>query len=253
MLIDTHAHLNIEPFCTDPEPFIERAQNAGVRCILVPGIDIRTSEIAIGLAERFEGLYAAVGIHPQDSAAAPEDYLKILEGLSAHPKVLAVGEVGLDYYRDYAPRETQRRIFREQIAFARDRKLPLIVHNREADADTFALLDTAEYFNAQFHCYGSDAAYAQKVLERGARISFTGVVTFSQKARAVLKTLPPEKLMLETDCPWMAPVPYRGKQNEPAYVCEVAKAFAEVLDIPFSKIVEISGKNALDFFRIPPL
>lgn len=253
MLIDTHAHLNIEPFYPDPEPYIERARKAGVLRILVPGIDIRTSEAAIRLAQRFEGVYAAVGIHPQDSAAAPKDYLKVLEELTAHPKVLAIGEVGLDYYRDYAPCETQLRIFREQITFARDRKLPLIVHNREADADTFALLDAADYFHAQFHCYASDADYAKKVLERGARISFTGAVSFSQKARAVLKTLPPDKLMIETDCPWMAPLPYRGKTNEPAYIREVAQAFAQVLNMSFETFATISSRNAEAFFHFPPV
>ncbi|MBW6458304.1 MAG: TatD family hydrolase, partial [FCB group bacterium] len=230
MYIDTHAHLNLEPFCKDPEPYIERAVRAGVRRIIVPGIDLQTSEKAIELADMFEPVYAAVGIHPQDSGKAEKGYLKHIESFLQHPKVLAIGEVGMDHFRDYAPRDRQLRVFREQAELARAYDRPLIVHNRAADEDTFSVLDETDHFRAQFHCYGSDAAFASRVLERGAYISFTGVITFSAKAAEILKGIPLDRVMTETDCPWMAPVPYRGKQNEPAYVVEVLRAYARIYD-----------------------
>ena len=253
MYIDTHAHLNLDPFRKDPEPYIERAVHAGVRCILVPGIDLKTSEKAIALAEMFEIVYAAVGIHPQDSTKVQKGYIKHIESFLQHPKVVAVGEVGMDHFRDYAPRDTQLRVFREQAELAKALNYPMIVHNRAADDDTFSVLDETDHFNVQFHCYGSDTAYAQKILERGAYISFTGVITFSAEARDILKDIPMDRVMTETDCPWMAPVPYRGKQNEPAYVVEVLRTYAKVYDKTPEATAETVLQNAEKFFNLPPL
>ena len=250
MFTDTHAHLNIDPFYKDVEPYIDRAKAAGVTRIIVPGIDIKTSERAIRLAEKYDGIYAAAGIHPHDSVDAPADHLKILEGFLSHPKVIAMGEVGLDYFRDYAPEDIQKRTFEGQVELAKDKQFPLIVHNRAADDDTFAILEKHQYFNAQFHCYGSDEAYAKKVLEKGALISFTGVVTFAKQVKELVKTLPLDKLLIETDCPWMAPVPHRGKQNEPAYVVEVAKTYGHIFGLPLDEVARITTKTAIDFFRI---
>jgi TatD DNase family protein len=248
---DTHAHLNMDPFVADPEPYIARAADAGVRCILIPGIDLASSKAAIRLAETYPDLYAAAGLHPQDCASAGEHYLQELEMLLQHPKVMAVGEIGLDYYRDYAPRELQKKVFCEQIRLARKWQMPMIIHNREADEDSFACLRREGYFRAQFHCYGSDAAFAEKVLAEGALISFTGVVTFSKKARSVLRNIPLERVMIETDCPWMAPVPHRGKTNEPAYVPEVASAYAEVYQESLENIAALTTATAKNFFNIP--
>lgn len=250
MYFDTHAHLNMEPFLKDPEFWIDRARAAGVNQILVPGINIRSSESAIRLAERFDGIYAAAGIHPQDCLSAPKDYILILESLLQHPKVLALGEIGLDYYRDYASREDQLSVFREQIALAAAANKPMIVHNRKADNDTFACLKKQEYFNAQFHCYGSDADFAKKILAEGAVISFTGVVSFSKKAREIAAVIPPEKLMIETDSPFMAPVPHRGKNNEPAYVVEVARVYGEIFEKSPEEIAALTRKTAESFFRL---
>lgn len=250
MYFDTHAHLNMDPFIKDPEPWIDRAKAAGVHQILVPGIDIKSSENAIKLAERFEGVYAAAGIHPQDCLSAPKDYIHILESMIQHPKVLALGEIGLDYYRDYAPHQEQLRVFNEQIALAAEEDKPIIVHNRLADDDTFACLKKQNYFRAQFHCYGADAAYAEKILDEGALISFTGVLSFSQKAREIAAAIPLEKLMIETDSPYMAPVPHRGKTNEPAFVVEVARVYGEIFEKSRHEIAEITRKTAESFFRI---
>jgi TatD DNase family protein len=202
------------------------------------------------LADRFDGVYAAVGVHPHDCVDAPGNYLSILDNMLTHPKVVAVGEIGLDYFRDYAPEDDQKRTFREQVELAKDKHYPMIVHNRSADDDTFNILEQADYFNAQFHCYGSDEAYAKKVLEQGALISFTGVVTFAKTVKELLKTLPLEKLMIETDCPWMAPVPHRGKQNEPAYVVEVAKTYGHIFGMSLEEIGKITTNTAKEFFKI---
>ena len=250
MFTDTHAHLNIDPFYKDAGSYIERAHDAGVTRIIVPAIDIKTSEKAIDLAERYDGVYAAVGVHPHDSVEAPKDYLKIIEQLLGHPKVVAMGEIGLDYFRDYAPEDIQKRTFLEQVELAKDKHYPMIIHNRTADADTYEILETIDYFHAQFHCYGSDEAYARKILDRGALISFTGVVTFSKKVKELLETLPLDKLMIETDCPWMAPVPYRGKQNEPAYVVEVAKTYGHIFGLPLNEIARMTTNTACRFFNL---
>jgi len=250
MFTDTHAHLNLDPFYQDVQPYIDRALDAGVTRIIVPSIDLVTSERAIALADKYEHIYAAVGVHPHDSTEAEEEYLKILEDMLKHPKVCAVGEIGLDYFRDYAPEDVQKRIFNEQIALAKEKQYPMIIHNRSADEDTFGNLDQAGYFNAQFHCYGSDAYFAKKILVKGALISFTGVATFAKKVKELIATLPLNKLMIETDCPWMAPVPYRGKQNEPAYVVEVAKTYGHIFNLPLEKIGKITTGTAKEFFNI---
>lgn len=250
MFTDTHAHLNLDPFYQDIQPYIDRALDAGVTRIIVPSIDLITSERAISLADKFDNIFAAVGIHPHDSTDASHEHLNVLEEMLKHPKVCAIGEIGLDYFRDYAPEDIQKRIFRGQIELAKDKGYPIIVHNRAADADTYAILEEADYFNAQFHCYGSDEAFAQKVLAKGALISFTGVVTFSKKVKELVKTLPLKKLMIETDCPWMAPVPRRGKQNEPAYVVEVARAYSEIFQKSIEEIATITSNTATNFFRL---
>ncbi len=250
MFTDTHAHLNLDPFYEDVQPYIDRALEAGVTRIIVPSVDLISSERAISLADRYDQVFAAVGIHPHDSTDASNEHLHVLEDMLKHPKVCAVGEIGLDYFRDYAPEDIQKRIFRGQIELAKDKGYPMIIHNRTADADTYAILEETDYFNAQFHCYGSDEAFAQKVLKKGSLISFTGVVTFAKKVKELVETLPLDKLMIETDCPWMAPIPHRGKQNEPAYVVEVARAYSEIFQRPIEEIAKITTNTANIFFRL---
>lgn len=251
MFIDTHAHLNLDPFCDDPAPYIERAVQAGVTRIIVPSIDIESSERAIALAEKYDNVYAATGIHPHESTKAPESYLRVIEEFLLHPKVCALGEIGMDHYREYAPRDVQLRILREQAELAGDKNIPMIIHNRSADTDTFSVLNSLGNFYAQFHCFGSDEEFAKKVIDKGALISFTGVVTFSQKVRVLAGKLPLEKLMTETDCPWMAPVPYRGRQNEPAYVVEIARTYADIFGKDLAFIAQKTRRTAEKFFNLP--
>ncbi len=250
MFIDTHAHLNLDPFYDDPGPYIDRALQAGVTRMIVPSIDIESSERAVALAEKYGPVFAAAGIHPHESAKAPKDYLRIIEAFLSHPKVCALGEIGMDHYRDYAPRHAQLKVFREQLELAGHKDMPVIIHNRAADEDTLSVMETAGNFHAQFHCFGSDREFAGKVLSEGALISFTGVITFSGKAKALAGKLPPEKLMTETDCPWMAPVPYRGRTNEPAYVVEVARAYAEIFGKDIASVAAMTRRTAETFFRL---
>ncbi|MDZ7822068.1 MAG: TatD family hydrolase [Candidatus Marinimicrobia bacterium] len=253
MFIDTHAHLNLDPFYDDPGPYIDRALQAGVTRMIVPSIDIESSERAVALAEKFSPVFAAAGIHPHESAKAPKDYLRIIEAFLSHPKVCALGEIGMDHYRDDTPRDVQLRILREQAELAGEKDIPMIIHNRSADADTFSVLKTVGNFHAQFHCFGSGEEFAKKVINKGALISFTGVVTFSKKVRVLAGKLPLEKLMTETDCPWMAPVPYRGKQNEPAYVVEIARSYAEIFGKDIEFVAQRTRRTAEKFFKLPVL
>lgn len=250
MYFDTHAHLNFEPFILNPQEYINRAREAGVSRMIIPSTDLASSEKAIALADRFDGVYAAVGIHPQDSAGMKEGDLAVLEEMLKHPKAVAVGEIGMDFYREHAPADVQERAFKAQVELARSLNYPMIVHNREADDATWRILSECRYYRAQFHCFGSDVEMAQKVIQAGGLISFTGVLTFSKKARAVAAELPLESLMIETDCPWMAPVPHRGKTNEPSFVVETAAKLGEVFGRSAEEIAKITTDTAIEFFKI---
>ena len=248
-LIDTHAHLNFSPFYENPEPYLERAHNNGVRAVIVPGVDIPSSEKALRLADRFSMVYAAAGIHPEDSLKAPDDYMKQLEAFYQHDKCVAVGEIGVDFYRDYAPPDVQERFFREQTELAKSLGLPMIIHNRQADNVILSVLDKAGYFKGQCHCYTGKAPFALKCIDKGLLISFTGIVTFSKEIAATASALPLQSLMIETDSPFMAPVPFRGKTNEPSFVMKVAEKYAEIFNISVDEVARISTGNALNLFH----
>ncbi len=250
MLTDTHAHLNFDPFYQDCDPYIDRARESGVGTIIVPGIDIASSEKAILLADRYPEVYAAVGIHPHDCADKPDDYLRILEELARHPKVVAIGEIGMDFFRDYAPADLQMSTFRDQIALASDLDLPMIVHGRQADDAVREALDAGKYFRLQAHCYTGSLSFAQELLDRGALISFTNVITFAADVAAIAAALPLDRLMLETDSPFMAPKPWRGKTCEPFMVKEVARKYSELFQTPFEDVARICAESAHRFFGL---
>lgn len=247
-LIDTHAHLNFSPFIENPEPYLERAYLNGIRAVIVPGVDIPSSEKAIRLADRFPMIYAAAGIHPEDSLNVPDNYIKELEVFYQHDKCVAVGEIGVDFYRDYAPANVQEGIFREQADLAKSLGLPMIIHNRQADTTILSVLDNVGYYNGQCHCYTGEASFAMKCIEKGLLISFTGIVTFSKKIAATVSALPLQSLMIETDSPFMAPVPFRGKTNEPSFVVKVAETYAELFKVPFDEVARICTGNAQNLF-----
>lgn len=252
-LIDTHTHLDFQQYDADRELVIERAKDAQVKALLCVGIDLPTSRQAIAIAEHHPNLFASVGVHPHDACTVTGENLEQLRELVQHPKVVALGEVGLDYYRKLSPLDTQRRIFRVFLDWAKQTDLPLIIHTREADEDIITILRERARtgWRGVFHCFSGDQRMADKVLELGFLISFTGSITFQNSRSAeVVKHVPIEKLMVETDSPFMAPVPHRGKRNEPALVNYVAQKMAELKGLPYDEVARITSQNAIDLFGL---
>ncbi len=255
-LIDTHAHLDFNQFDADRDMVLYRAEENGVRQIITIGIDLATSRKSIELAEKYPMVHAAVGIHPHDVAKAGPDDLDEIKALLQHPKVVALGEVGLDFYYHYSPEEVQRKYLKIFLEWSLADNRPLIIHTRDADAAILSILRERSRagWRGVFHCFSGDALMAEKVLEMGFHISFTGNITFKNSTSvAVMREVPLERLMVETDCPFMAPVPHRGKRNEPAYVQLVAQKIAEVKGCSFTAVAEQTTANARELFGLPEL
>jgi TatD DNase family protein len=254
MLFDTHVHLNADQFNEDRDAVIQRAEEAGVQYMVVVGFDRKTIPLAIEIAESYENIYAAVGWHPVDAIDMTEDDLKWIEELSDHPKVVAIGEMGLDYHWDKSPHDVQKEVFRKQIALAKKVNLPIIIHNREATEDIVAILreEEAKEVGGIMHCFSSTPEIAQECLDMNFYISLGGPVTFknAKEPKEVAKVVPMERLLIETDCPFLAPHPYRGKRNEPAYVKLIAEKIAELKEIPLDELAKRTTENAKELFRI---
>ncbi|MFC4737758.1 TatD family hydrolase [Bacillus daqingensis] len=254
MLIDTHVHLNADQFADDVDDVIRRAQEAGIDKMIVVGFDTKTINLAMELIETYPFLYAAVGWHPVDAVDFDDDKLAWLEELTRHPKVVAVGETGLDYYWDKSPHDVQKEAFRKQIALAKKMKLPLIIHDREAHEDITAILREEEAAEAGgiMHCFQGDEEMAKACLDMNFYISFGGPVTFknAKLPKEVAKIVPDDRLLIETDAPYLAPHPYRGKRNEPAYVRLVAEQLAELRGITYEELAAQTTKNAETLFRL---
>ena len=251
MYVDTHAHLYFDQFDDDREAVLSRAGDAGVDRIINIGINIETSLQSIAYADKYQMVYASAGVHPHDAEDAPQDYLTKIEEMIAHPKVVAIGEIGLDYYRDYSPRTIQLDTLRRQLDLAIAHDMPVIVHTRAAWKDIYSIFE-GEYCNrlrGVFHCFSGEVEDMKRVLDLGFYISFTGVVTFKNaSAIDVAAKVPVDRLMLETDCPFMAPVPYRGKRSEPAHVPHIAKKIAEVRGMGVEELGERTTQNAETLF-----
>lgn len=254
MLFDTHAHLNAEQFDEDLEEVVLRAQQAGVSNMVIVGFDRPTIEKAIALVERYDFMYASVGWHPVDAIDMTDEDLAWIEELAAHPKVVALGEMGLDYYWDKSPKEIQKEVLRKQIRLAKKVKLPIIIHNREATADLIEILkeEGAEEVGGIMHCFSGSAQTAKECIELNFAISLGGPVTFknAKKPKEVAAEIPLEKLLIETDSPYLTPHPFRGKRNEPSYVKLVAEQIAEIKGISLEEVAEATAKNAKDLFGI---
>jgi TatD DNase family protein len=254
MLFDTHAHLNADQFEEDVEEVIQRAQAEGVSNIVVVGFDEKTIKGALKLAEDYEFIYAAVGWHPVDAIDMTAEHLLWIEQLASHPKVVALGEMGLDYYWDKSPKDVQKEVFRKQIQLAKKVKLPIIIHNRDAHEDIVKILkeENASEVGGIMHCFGSSLEIAKQCIEMNFYISFGGPVTFknAKRPKEVAKELPIDRLLIETDCPYLAPHPYRGKRNEPSYVKLVAEAIAELKDMTYEDVVLATTENAKKLFAI---
>jgi TatD DNase family protein len=260
---DTHTHLDYQDYANDLPEVIERAGAAGIAKIISIGTDLDSSRRAIKLTERFAGVFAAVGWHPSNAHAAPDDIRPALRELLKHPKVVAIGEIGLDYHRlpggkpggstaDAARyKAKQAGIFQQQLEIAAEAGLNCVIHQRDAFDDTLAQLKPfAGRIRGVFHCFGESADRMRRVLETGALVSFTGIVTFKngQNVRDTVAATPLDQLMLETDCPYLAPVPYRGKRCEPAYVKEISEVVAQVKGCPPEELSAATCKTAAKFF-----
>lgn len=254
MLFDTHVHLNVEQFDEDVEEVIERAKTAGVEWMNVIGFDRPTIKRAIELAENYEFIYATVGWHPVDAIDMTEEDLSWIEELASHPKVVALGEMGLDYHWDKSPADIQKEVFRKQIRLAQKVNLPIVIHDREAHEDVVAVLqeEEVEKTGGIMHCFGGDAEMAAKCLEMNFYISFGGPVTFknAKLPKEVAAGIPMDRILIETDCPFLAPHPYRGKRNEPSYVTLIADKIAEIKGMDPEAFYAQTTDNARRLFRL---
>jgi TatD DNase family protein len=262
--VDTHCHLDAQYFPEGPDAAMARAEAKGVTGFVVVGVghDLAPARAAVALAERRARTFAAVGIHPHDAVTYTPDARHELALLAAKPSVVAVGEIGLDYHYDHSPREVQRAAFAALIGLAREANKPIVVHTREAPADTLAILESegAREVGGVIHCFSEDKAFAERALDLGFYVSFSGIVTFKKSVaiQEVAAWAPLDRILVETDSPYLAPVPYRGKPCEPAYVLETAKRAAELRGMPVEALAEATTANAERLFRrsfgarIPP-
>lgn len=255
MLIDTHAHLDSSGFDNDRELVLQRAREAGVERILNVGFNRETIPSTISLAEAHDWIYAIVGWHPVDSIDMKDQDLDWIRELSHHPKVVAIGEIGLDYHWDTSPKDVQHRVFREQIKLAKEVNKPIVIHNRDAHEDIVRILkeEGADEVGGVMHCFSGSWETAQLCLDMNFYISFGGPVTFknARVPKEVMKRVPIDRLLIETDAPYLAPHPYRGKRNESAYVRLVAEEAAAIKGLKLEEISKITTANAERCFRLP--
>jgi len=252
MLVDSHCHLDFPDFAEERAAIVQRAVAAGVERMVTISTRVKKFPQVIEIAESFDEVYCSVGTHPHNAAEEPDVTAEELVSFSAHPKVVAIGEAGLDYHYDYAPRDAQAKSFRVHIDAARRTGLPLVIHARSADDDVAAILreETAKgAFPFILHCFSSGPALAAAGVELGGYISFSGILTFrnSEEIRQIARTVPRERLLVETDAPYLAPVPHRGKRNEPSYVVQTARVLAETIGVDEAAIASITTDN---FFRL---
>ncbi|MCM3389839.1 TatD family hydrolase [Ureibacillus chungkukjangi] len=254
MFIDTHVHLNADQYDEDLQQVIERALEAKVEKMVVVGFDRKTIERAMKLAADYEFIYAVIGWHPVDAIDCTPEDLEWIEQLATHPKVVGIGETGLDYYWDKSPKEVQQELFRKQIHLAQKLKLPIIIHNREATGDVVKILheENAASVGGVMHCFSGSVETARECIDMNFMISLGGPVTFknARMPKEVAKEIPLEYLMIETDAPYLAPHPYRGKRNEPSYVPLVAEEIARQKELSIDEVAQATTSNAIKFFNL---
>ena len=258
MLIDTHAHLTMEQY-TDLDEVIKRASENGVLKIINASFDIASSEKGAELSGKYENLFFAAGIHPHHAETADEEGMKKIRALAACPKAVAIGETGLDHYENPVPKEVQRRAFEAHLSLAAELGLPVILHGRDAGEEMLDVIkatglrpETKGGLKGVFHCFSEDEDYARKVFDLGFLVSFTAIITFknASKMREVVKYVPLDRMMLETDCPYLAPQIFRGSRNEPSYVRFVAEKLAEIKGIPVAEVEKATTANAEGLFKL---
>jgi TatD DNase family protein len=257
MLIDTHCHLDFPDFEAERDEIVARAHAAGVKQMITISTRVRKFPTILAIAESYPSVFCSVGTHPHNADEELDIPVSELITLSRHPRVVAIGEAGLDYYYDNAPRDAQATGLRNHIAAARETGLPLVIHSRSADEDMAAIL-TEETGKGAFpfllHCFSSGPELARVGVELGGYVSFSGILTFpkSEELREIAKTVPPERMLVETDAPYLAPKPFRGKRNEPAYVAHTAAVLAETLGITVDEVARITTENAFRIFSKMP-
>ncbi|MFC3772402.1 TatD family hydrolase [Paenibacillus sp. GCM10012303] len=255
MLTDTHTHMNASQFDEDRDQVIERAREQGVSRMINIGFNRETIPTSLELTERYDFIYTAVGWHPTDALDMKPEDLDWIEQLCSRDKVVAIGEIGLDYYWDTSPKEVQHRVFREQIRLARKLGMPIVIHNRDAHHDVVQLLreEKAEDVGGVMHCFSGSWETAKLCLDMNFYISFGGPITYknAKQPKEVLAQVPLDRLLVETDAPYLTPHPFRGKRNETGYVKLVAEAAADILGISFEELARITSENATRLFRLP--
>lgn len=255
MLIDSHAHIHFKDFEGKVDELLARARDAGVSVIVNVGTDLASSREVVALAEKYSQIFAVVGVHPHDVAKMAASDLEALADLAKHPKVVAIGEVGLDYYYEHSPREIQQSRLRDFIRLARQSGKPLVIHCRDAFNDCFPIFDSEDAWSVGgvFHCYAGDAKTAAYIASKGFYVSFSGIVTFKKATdlQEAARVVSSNKILVETDCPFLAPEPHRGRKNEPAYVKLVAEKVAQLRGISLSEISQATTENVFELFRLP--
>ncbi|PKN36141.1 MAG: hydrolase TatD [Deltaproteobacteria bacterium HGW-Deltaproteobacteria-19] len=254
MLIDSHAHLEMRDFDPDREEVVRRAVENGITVMVTVGTNLRDCRKAVAIAAKFREVYAAIGIHPHDASGIDVETYRMIRKLAAEPKVVAYGEIGLDFFRNRSPREVQLRRFAEQLDLAAELNLPVIIHDREAHRET---LKTLRSWTGKkpviIHCFSGDAVMMEECVSRGYYISIAGPVTYpkNDKLAEVVRLTPLERLLVETDCPYLTPQAHRGKRNEPAHVLYTARRVAEIRGLSLEEVAEATSRNARQVFNIP--
>ncbi|WP_456431560.1 TatD family hydrolase [Thermosulfuriphilus sp.] len=250
--VDTHAHLNLPEFKDDLPETIKRAKEAGVTKIINVGIDLKTSQRAIELANQYPGLWATAGFHPHEAHRLSQEDLESLSDLLMSEKVVALGEIGLDYAKERSPKNIQQQALGQQLDLAQRLGLPVVIHDREAHEDLLGIIREIGWWRGVFHCFAGNRKIARSVLDLGFYISITGIVTFpkADNIRDIVAYCPLDRLLIETDCPFLAPVPHRGRRNEPAYVVQVAEEIARVKKISLEEVSRWTTQNTQDLFGI---
>jgi TatD DNase family protein len=256
LIVDCHAHIEDEAFGEGVAAVMERAREAGVEIVINPGYDVRSSLIAAENAATHRGLYAMAGIHPHDAAGVGDDELEEISKILSMPRVVGIGEIGLDYYRDFSPRDEQVRVFRAQLELAKASGCPVQIHSRDANLETFNILkEYAQDLPAiVLHCYSGSAEMAADLIKLGFFISLGGPVTYrnARKPVEVARDVPLDRLLVETDSPYLPPSPHRGERNEPAYVVEVVRKIADIKGVPVEEVAQATSMNAMEVFSISP-
>lgn len=255
MLIDTHVHLNADHYDDDLDEVIARARDTGVTHFVVIGFDNKTIDRTMELIDKYDDVYGVIGWHPVDAIDCRPEDLERIEELSKHPKIVGIGETGLDYHWDKSPKDVQKEIFKAQIALAKRVNLPIVIHNRDATGDVVEILEAegAEEIGGIMHAFSGSPEIADRVLKMNFMISLGGPVTFknAKQPKEVAKHVPLDKLLVETDAPFLTPHPFRGKRNEPAYVKLVAEEIAALRGISYEEVAEVTSQNALQIYNIP--